>query len=253
MNSFKQALAANHTLLGLWCSLASPIATEIVGDTGFDWVLLDTEHAPNDPAHILALLQAMRGAPAEPIVRPAANDPVLIKRLMDVGARTLLIPMVDDAQQARAAVAATRYPPAGIRGVASAPRASRYGRTAGYHAGAADEACVLVQLETRRALTQLEAIAAVEGIDGIFIGPSDLAADLGHLANAGHPDVQAAITDAFERARAAGKPAGILTPVEADAKRYLAMGFTFVAVGSDQGLLASSSTALLNRMRPPSI
>jgi 4-hydroxy-2-oxoheptanedioate aldolase len=182
-------------------------------------------------------------------VRVAWNDAVLLKRLLDIGARSLLIPFVETAEEARRAVAATRYPPAGVRGVSVAHRANRFGRVGGYAQRAHEAICVLVQLETAAALTNLEAIAAVEGVDGLFIGPSDLAAALGHLGDAAHPAVQEAIADACARIRAAGKPAGILAPVEADARRYFEIGFTFVAIGSDLGILAAGSTALAARMR----
>lgn len=249
VNGFKIALRGNRRQIGLWTSLCSNIVAELVGDTGFDWVVLDTEHAPNEPADILAQLQAMQGGTAEAVVRPPANDAVMIKRVLDVGARTLLIPFVQDAAEAAAAVVATRYPPAGIRGVSTAPRANRYGRVAGYHGTASDDICVVVQLETRNALTQLEAIAAVEGVDALFIGPSDLAADLGHLADSAHPEVQEAIADGCRRSLAAGRPIGILAPVEADARRYFEMGFGFVAIGSDVGVLASGCAGLLSRMQ----
>ena len=178
---------------------------------------------------------------AEPVVRCAWNDPVMVKRILDIGARSLLVPFVQNAQEARAAVSATRYPPLGNRGVSVAPRANRYGRVPDYHRKANQDICVLVQVETRAAVSQIEAIAAIEGVDGIFIGPSDLAADLGHLADNGHPEVQTLIADACARIRAAGKAAGILSGAAEDAARYFDMGFTFVAVGSDLGILAQGS------------
>jgi 4-hydroxy-2-oxoheptanedioate aldolase len=181
---------------------------------------------------------------AEPVVRCAWNDAVLIKRLLDIGARSLLVPFVQNEDEARKAVAATRYPPLGIRGVAVAPRANRYGRVQGYHRRAHEDVCLLVQAETRSAVNQIEAIAAVEGVDGIFIGPSDLAADLGHLGDPGHPEVQAAIADACRRIRAAGKAAGMLTGDPDQASRYLAMGFSFVAVGSDAAVLNKGASKL---------
>jgi 4-hydroxy-2-oxoheptanedioate aldolase len=248
-NPFKAALAAGTRQVGLWSSLCSNLVAEVLAYAGYDWIVVDTEHAPSDPLDVLSQLQALAAGTAEPVVRVAWNDTVLLKRLLDIGARSLLVPFVQDAAEARAAVAATRYPPAGVRGVSVAQRANRFGRVPDYLHTAADDICVLVQLETRAALGQLEAIGAVEGIDGLFIGPSDLAASLGHLGNAAHPDVQAAIADACTRARAIGKPTGILAPVEADARRYFAMGFTFVAIGSDVGLLANGSSALNARMR----
>ncbi len=248
-NKLKAALRGQHRQIGLWSSLCSNVVAEVLAYAGYDWIVVDTEHAPSEPLHVLSQLQALATGTAEPVVRVAWNDPVLMKRLLDIGARSLLVPFVQSADEARAAVAATRYPPHGIRGVSVSHRANRFGRVPDYLHTAQEEICVLVQLETRVALGNLEAIAAAEGIDGLFIGPSDLAADLGHLGNAAHPDVQAAIADACKRIRAAGKPAGILAPVEADARRYFEMGFTFVAIGSDVGLLAAGSTNLVARMR----
>lgn len=243
-NAFKVALNAGQPQIGLWSSLCSNIASEIIAGSGFDWIVLDTEHAPNEVPGLLSQLQAMATSPTEPVVRVAWNDAVVIKRVLDIGARALLIPFVQNATEARAAVAATRYPPRGIRGVSVAPRANRYGRLAGYHHVAHESVCVIVQIETRVACAEIEAIAEVEGVDGIFIGPSDLAADMGHLANPRHSEVQAAISDACLRIRAAGKAAGMLTGDPDEACRYLAAGFTFVAMGSDAGVLASATARL---------
>ncbi len=243
-NTFKTALNEGRRQIGLWSSLCSNIATEIIAGSGFDWIVLDSEHAPNEVPGLLTQLQAMATSATEPVIRVPWNDAVTIKRVLDIGARSLLIPFVQNADEARAAVAATRYPPRGIRGVSVGPRANRYGRVAGYHHVAHESICVIVQIETRSACTQIEAIAAVEGIDGIFIGPSDLAADLGHLANPRHPEVQAAIADACARIRAAGKASGMLTGDPEEACRYLAAGFTFVAMGSDAGVLASATAKL---------
>lgn len=248
-NSFKAALREGRPQIGLWSSLCSNVVAEIIAHAGYDWILIDTEHAPNELPDVLAQMHAMTGGTAEPIVRPAWNDAVLIKRFMDIGVRTLLLPFVQSAEEARRAVAAANYPPYGVRGVATASRAVRYGRAVGYHRAAGADVCVLVQVETRAALAELEAIAAVEGVDGLFIGPSDLAADFGHLGESSHPEVQAAIADGCARIRAAGKAPGILAPVEADARRYLEMGFLFVAVGSDLGLLARESEALARRFK----
>jgi 4-hydroxy-2-oxoheptanedioate aldolase len=248
-NAFKRALAEGRPQIGLWSSLCSNLGAEMIAGCGFDWILLDTEHSPNEVPDLITQLQAMAPWPTMPIVRPAWNDPVLIKRILDAGAVSLLIPFVQNADEAKKAVVATRYPPAGIRGVATTARASRFGRIKDYLRKANDEMCVLVQVETKASLDQLEAIAAVDGVDGVFIGPSDLAAALGHLGNPGHPDVQAAILDAGNRLKAKGKAAGILTSVEAEAKRYLAEGFTFVAVGSDTGLLARGGEALARRFK----
>lgn len=249
INAFKHGLAAGKLQIGLWSSLCSNIAAEIISDSGFDWILLDTEHSPNEVPQLLQQLQAVQRGTATPIVRPAWNDAVLAKRCLDIGAQTLLFPYVQNAEEARRAVASTRYPPQGIRGVAAAARASRYGRVPGYLSKANDEICVLVQVETREALEQLEAIAQVEGVDGVFIGPSDLAASLGHIGNPAHPEVQAAIKDAVTRLKAVGKPAGILTGNEDEARRYIEWGCLFVAVGADIGLLAKNADALAKKFK----
>jgi 4-hydroxy-2-oxoheptanedioate aldolase len=248
-NAFKHNLAAGKLQIGLWSSLCSNIATEIIGDSGYDWILLDTEHSPNEIPDLLSQLQGMQAGGTTPIIRPAWNDAVLAKRALDIGAQSLLFPYVQNAEEARAAVAATRYPPHGIRGVSVAARASRYGRTPGYLGKANDEICVLVQVETRSALGELEAIAEIDGVDGVFIGPSDLAASLGHLGNPQHPDVQKAIKDAVDRLTAVGKPAGMLTGNEEEAKRYIDWGYKFVAVGADVGLLAKHADALCKRFK----
>ena len=237
-NAFKAALANGLPQVGIWSSLCSNIAAEILACSGFDWILIDTEHAPNEVPGVLSQLQAMAAGTAEPVVRCAWNDTVMMKRILDIGARSILVPFVQNAQEAQAAVSATRYPPFGNRGVSVAQRANRYGRVADYHRKAHENICVLVQVETRAAVSQIEAIAAVEGVDGIFIGPSDLAADLGHLADTRHPEVQALIAEACARIRAAGKAAGMLSGDPDDGAGYFDMGFTFVAVGSDLGILA---------------
>jgi 2,4-dihydroxyhept-2-ene-1,7-dioic acid aldolase len=248
-NEFKHALRQGRLQIGLWSSLCSNIAAEIISDSGFDWILLDTEHSPNEIPDLLSQLQAIQRGSATPIIRPAWNDAVLAKRILDIGAQTLLFPYVQNAEEARRAVAATRYPPQGIRGVSVAARASRYGRTPGYLTKANDEICVLVQVETRPALGQIEAIAKIEGVDGVFIGPSDLAASLGHLGNPQHTDVQKAMQDAVNRLKALGKPAGILTGNEEEARRYIGWGYLFVAVGADVGLLARNSDALAKKFK----
>jgi len=249
-NAFKHDLAAGKLQIGLWSSLCSNIAAEIISDSGFDWILLDTEHSPNEIPDLVGQLQAMQASKTTPIIRPAWNDAVLAKRALDIGAQTLLFPYVQNAEEASAAVASTRYPPHGIRGVSVAARASRYGRTPGYLSKANDEICVLVQVETGSALSELEAIAEIDGVDGVFIGPSDLAASLGHVGNPQHPDAQAAIKDAVTRLTAVGKPAGILTGNEEEARRYIDWGYLFVAVGADVGLLAKNADALCKRFKP---
>ncbi|RDV02216.1 aldolase/citrate lyase family protein [Undibacter mobilis] len=249
-NAFKAGLRAKKLQIGLWQSLCSNIAAEICSDSGFDWLLLDTEHSPNEIPDLLSQLQAIEKGTATGIIRPAWNDAVLIKRCLDIGAQTLLIPYVQSVEEAKAAVAATRYPPHGIRGVSVAARASRYGRVPGYLTKANEEICVLVQVETRQSLDAIEGIAAVEGVDGVFIGPSDLAASLGHLGNPQHADVQAAMKEAVERLTKVGKPAGILTGNEEEARRYIDWGYLFVAVGSDVGLLAKSADTLARKFKP---
>lgn len=243
-NTFKTGIAAGRLQIGLWSSLCSNIVAEIIADSGFDWILLDTEHSPNELPGLLSQLQACARGTAAPIVRPAWNDPVLIKRVLDIGAQTLLIPFVQSVEEAAKAVAACRYPPAGIRGITASGRASRYGRVPDYLTRADAEICVLVQIETRAALQHLEAIAVVDGVDGVFIGPSDLSASMGHIGKPLHPEVQEAVESAGRRLRSIGKAGGILTSAEADARRYIEWGYRFVAVGSDLGLLAKSADAL---------
>jgi 4-hydroxy-2-oxoheptanedioate aldolase len=248
VNKFKRALKDGRPQIGMWSSLSSHIVAEILAHAGFDWVLLDTEHSPNELPMVQSQLHAMTGGTATPVVRPAWNDMVLVKRYLDIGAQTLLLPYVQTVEEASSAVRYTRYPPQGVRGVAGSTRAAGYGRIKDYMNRAHEELCVLVQAETRLALKNLEGIAAVEGVDGIFIGPNDLAADLGHLGNWQHPDVWKAMEDAAKRIRKAGKAPGILVG-EADGKRCLEMGFLFVAVGADTGMLVRGSDALAGKFR----
>lgn len=248
-NAFKVALLARRRQIGLWSSLCSNVVAEVLAYAGYDWIVVDTEHAPSEPLDVLAQLQALATGTAEPVVRVAWNDPVLIKRLLDIGARSLLVPFVQSAEEARAAVASTRYPPHGVRGVSVAHRANRFGRVPNYLQNAAREICVIAQIETGAALEEIAAIAATEGIDGLFIGPSDLAASLGHLGNPMDPEVQTAIANACTRAARLGKPIGILAHSETAARTYFEMGYTFVAVGSDVGILANGSSSLATRMR----
>lgn len=255
-NRFKRAIAAGQPQIGLWSTLASPYVTEMLAGSGFDWMLLDTEHTPSDVPLMLQQLQALDAEPARhtaAVVRPAWNDPVLIKRYLDIGAQTLLLPFVQNADEARAAVAATRYAPQGARGMGGSVRASRFGRDTAYAHGAAQELCVLVQVETAEALTHIEAIAAVPGVDGIFIGPADLAASMGHAGQSGHPEVRAAIAEAITRIRAAGRAPGILVTDEAWARECLDQGALFVAVGIDMLLLRQAADALAARLRPGAV
>ena len=248
-NAFKQALATQQRQLGLWCGLTSPIAAEILAGAGYDWIVVDGEHAPNDIPLLVSQLQAMRGGTAEPVFRVPWNDTVIIKRALDAGARSLLIPFIQNPEEARCAVAATRYPPLGIRGVSVTPRANDYGRVQNYHRNAHLDTCVLLQLETRAALEHIEEIAAIDGVDGLFLGPSDLAADFGHLGNPKHPDVQAAIADAARRIRAAGKSAGTLSGNLDDVERLFELGYNFTAAGSDVGILARNAEQIAARFR----
>jgi 2-keto-3-deoxy-L-rhamnonate aldolase RhmA len=248
-NRFKHAIAEGKRQIGFWLSLGSPALAELVAGAGYDWVLVDTEHSPNEVPDVIDQLRALEGGTASPVVRPAWNDPVLIKRLLDAGAQTLLVPFVRNAEEATRAVRSTRYPPDGIRGVATVTRASRYGRVGDYARKAQDELCLIVQLETGPSLAEIEAIAAVPGVDALFIGPSDLAADMGHLGEPGHPDVQAAIANAVARCARTGKPLGTFAPIEADARRYLDLGVTFAAVASDAVVLRQGADARLKTFR----
>lgn len=248
-NNFKHAIKAGKLQIGLWSSLCSNIVSEVIADSGFDWILLDTEHAPNELPNVVSQLQSMMHGTATPIVRPAWNDTVLLKRYLDAGAPAVLLPFVQNAEEAKAAVAATRYPPRGIRGITTSGRASRFGRVKDYLKNADSEICVLVQAETKEALGNLEAIAAVDGVDGIFIGPADLSASFGHIGNPQHPEVQQAIQDTAVRLKKAGKPAGILTSNEDEARRYIEWGYTFVAVGSDLGILTRGADTLAAKFK----
>lgn len=249
-NTFKQALREGKPQIGLWVGLANAYTTELCAGAGFDWLLIDGEHAPNDLRSILAQLQAVAAYSAHPIVRPPVGDVALIKQLLEVGAQTLLIPMVESAGQAELLVKAMRYPPAGIRGVGSAlARSSRFNRVPDYLNQANEQMCLLVQVENKAGLDQLEAIAAVPGVDGVFIGPADLSASLGYLGQPNHPTAAAAIDDALKRIIATGKAAGILTADEATARRYLTMGARFVAVGVDATLFARTVDALAAKFK----
>lgn len=248
-NRFKRALREGRQQIGLWCSLPGSYAAEAVAGSGYDWLLFDTEHSPGDPLTVLGQLQAVTPYDVSAVVRPASNDTVLIKRFLDLGAQTLLIPYVQNAEEARVAVAAMRYAPEGVRGVSGLTRATRFGRVAGYARKAAEELCLLVQVETGEALDRLEEIASVEGVDGVFIGPADLAASLGHVGEPGHPEVVAAVEDAIGRIRKIGKPAGILTPDTAFAQRCIEIGTLFTAVAIDVGILARGTEAIARQFK----
>lgn len=245
LNSFKRALQEHRPQIGLWVGLGNAYATEVVATAGFDWLLIDGEHAPNDVRSVLSQLQAAAAYTAHPIVRPVVADTALIKQYLDVGAQTLLLPMIDTAEQAAAVVAATRYPPRGVRGVGSAvARSSRWNQISGYLHHADEEICVLVQAETTTALENLEAIANVDGVDGVFFGPADLSASMGFLGQPGASAVQQALLDGIATVRRCGKAAGILSSDKALAQSYLGSGALFVAVGVDTTLLAHSAREL---------
>lgn len=250
-NPFKLALASPGAQIGLWLGLADPYAAELCATAGFDWLLIDGEHGPNDLRSMLGALQAVAPYPSHPVVRIPHGDTALIKQVLEIGATTLLVPMVENAEQARALVAAMRYPPHGVRGVGSGlARSSRWGAHPRYLHEADAGMCLLVQVETAAAMAQLEAIAAVDGVDGVFIGPADLSASMGHLGNPGHPEVQAAIDQGVARILAAGKAPGILAVDEALARRYIAAGARFVAVGVEATMLARAARDLAARFKP---
>jgi len=244
-NRFKQRLLAGQVQYGLWQGLADPTAAELCANTGFDWLLLDGEHAPNDLRRLLAQLQAIAPYPSAPIVRPPVGDSVLIKQLLDIGAQTLLVPMVESQEQAQQLVRAMRYPPEGIRGVgASIARASRWNSVADYLHQTDAQMCLIVQMESRQGLENLEAICRVEGVDAVFIGPVDLSASLGHRGNPAHPEVQQVIEQAIAVIRSAGKPIGILCGDPAQVRRYRDLGVSFFGVGADTFLLLDGAKAL---------
>lgn len=250
-NDFKRRLLAGEVQNGLWLTLCSPISSEALSLIGFDWLLFDTEHSPVDLGGLQPLLQAAATGTAQAVVRPAWNDKVMIKRALDMGAQTLLVPFVETPEEAEAAVAATRYPPNGIRGVAGGTRASRFGLTSDYFQIADAEIAVLVQIETAGALSRLEEIAAVPGVDGVFIGPSDLSASMGFLGRTSAPEVQAALEEAAYRIAATGKAPGILATNAIDAVRYCDWGYRFIAGAVDLGLLLKGAQGVLAQMVGP--
>ena len=244
-NPFKAGLLQGEAQIGLWLSSTSSYMAEIAATSGYDWLLIDGEHAPNTIQDLYHQLQAIAPYASQPVIRPVEGNRSLIKQVLDIGARTLLIPMVDTAEQAREIVSATRYPPLGTRGVgAGVARAARWGRVENYMAQANDELCLLIQVESKTALDNLDAILEVEGVDGVFIGPADLSASMGHRGNPGHPEMVALFEQATRRIVATGKAAGTLAVDEAMARRYLDWGATFVAVGLDTVTLARETTRL---------
>lgn len=245
-NTFKQALAEGRRQIGLWVTFAHQPIAEVLADSGFDWLLFDMEHTPNDLQGIGQMLLAVRGRPVAPIVRIPVHDMAWTKQVLDAGAPNIMIPNVRSAAEAREAVSWTRFAPEGQRGVAGSTRAGNYTRYKDYMARANDEVGLIVQIESREALDDLEAICRVDGVDAVFIGPSDLAASLGHRGQSGHPEVQAAIAQAIRTARAAGKPIGILV-ADGKAEPYLEQGATMVGVGTDLHLLIAAADAVAKR------
>ncbi len=244
-NPFARALKSRDKQIGLWISLASNIAAEVTAHAGFDWALIDMEHAPNDYRSVLGQLQVFAGSDTTALVRVEWNDTVAVKKLLDIGAQGLLFPMIQNVEEAERAVAATRYPPKGVRGVSGTTRATRYGRVKDYLGRVEDETAVLLQVETQAALDAAEDIAAVDGVDGIFFGPADIGADMGLLGNPMHPDIWARIRPVAKALMARGMPVGTLVTDPGFAAELMDEGFTFVACGLDTGLLARASDKLL--------
>ena len=249
-NKFKQALNQNQVQYGCWLTFADAYAAEIAATADFDWLLIDAEHAPNDIRSILSQLQALAPYPAQPVIRPVEGDPALIKQLLDLGAQSLLIPMIETAQQAQLMVKSIHYPPNGIRGVGAAiARASKWNKISSYHDQIEDQICLLLQIESKAGLDNLDEILTVEGIDGIFIGPADLAASLGHIGESGHPEVQDEISKAIKKITSKGKAAGILTTEPALAESYKQQGATFIAVGVDVLIFSTAMTELAKQYK----
>lgn len=250
LNTFKRALAAGETQIGLFLGMANAYAAEVVGTAGFDWLLIDGEHGPNDLRSIIEQLQVLGQYPVRPVVRTVDHDVARIKQLLDGGVQTLMVPMVETAEEAESLVRAMRYPPHGIRGVGTAlARAARWNGVDGYFAKADQEMCLIVQIESVAGLAGLADILKVDGVDAVFIGPSDLAASMGHLGNPGHPDVKAAVEGAIRQIAAAGKAAGVFSADPAIAAGYREMGASFLLVGVDALLLRNASVALADKFK----
>jgi 2-dehydro-3-deoxyglucarate aldolase/4-hydroxy-2-oxoheptanedioate aldolase len=248
VNLFKKAMREKGAL-GVWSMSGSPLVAEALGCAGYDFVVLDMEHAPNDVPRMLPLLQSVAGTPAASLVRLPWNDTVIVKQVLDIGANSIMFPYVQNAEEARRAVAATRYPPDGVRGVAGMSRATRFGGVSGYFAKAADELCVVLQLETVEAVANLAEIAAVAGVDSIFIGPSDLSASMGLVGQVDHPSVQEVLAKAAKACAAAGKPVGILASSAARASDYFGYGYDWVASGSDLALMMGAAREAVKTIR----
>jgi 4-hydroxy-2-oxoheptanedioate aldolase len=250
-NAFRHAIAEGRMQFGAWLMSAAPSTAEALGCAGFDFLVVDMEHVPIDTPQLVDLLRAIAGTPASPVTRLPWNDTVMVKRALDAGAQTLMFPFVQDALEAARAVAATRYPPAGVRGAAAVHRASRYGNVTDYLARAAAEICVVVQVETVDAVDRMADIATVPGVDSVFVGPGDLAASMGHLGNIGHADVQAKLAQAAAEARRLGKPCGIIGGNPEMAGRFVDYGYSWVAVGSDMSMMVGRGQEWLAKLRGP--
>jgi len=248
-NIFKKKIKNFDKQIGVWSCLASNTVAEILSIAGFDWIVIDMEHSPNDIQEVLTQLQIIQGYESEPMVRVPWNEPIMVKRVLDMGAQTILFPFVENKKEAEEAVSATRYPPKGIRGVMSSARMNKYGNVADYYNIAEKEICVIVQCETKNAIENISKIAAVDGIDGIFVGPSDLSASLGKIGQFEDPDVQFLINKAKKSCAKYNKPIGILTGKKDFAKKYISDGFTFVAINSDTNLIARSAENLLKEFK----
>jgi 4-hydroxy-2-oxoheptanedioate aldolase len=245
LNRFKRGLASGDTQYGFWLGLPDNSVAEIAAGAGFDWLLIDHEHGPFELSDILSHLQAMGPYDVAPIVRPVDDNPALLKKLLDMGAQSFLVPMVENAAQAEAIVQALRYPPAGKRGLGtSMARAARWNQVTGYLDKANAEICLIVQVETAEAMAHLDAVLQVDGVDGVFIGPSDLSASMGHVGNAGHPEVVAAINDGLSRIKAAGKYAGLLCLDPELVANYRERGADFIGVGVDTLVLGEGARHL---------
>jgi 4-hydroxy-2-oxoheptanedioate aldolase len=248
-NNFKRRLKGKDPLVGLWMQLCSNVAAEALAYSGYDWLLIDSEHAPNEVQDVLGQMQGIAAGGSSPIVRIPWNDAVLFKRLLDIGVQTFLVPQVNSVEEAKKAVRAVRYPPNGVRGMAGCSRANRFAHVPDYYRIADGETCVIVQIETRAAAAQVREIAGVDGIDAVFVGPADLAADMGHIGDPGHPEIQAAIARVLADAQAVGKPAGIFAFGPDDARKRFAAGFRFASVGADLSTMIKACEALLTVAR----
>lgn len=249
-NPFRARLALPGTPLGTWLMSGTASTAEAMGHVGFDWLLVDLEHVPLDERETLGVLQAIAGTNACPVTRLAANDALLFKRALDMGAQTVMVPFVDDAESARRAVSSAKYPPLGTRGFAAVHRASGYGTASNYGQRANDSVFTIIQLETLQAVDALEEIAAVPGVDALFLGPGDLSASMGHIGNIAHPEVQAVVADVAKRCLAIGKPCGIVGPTPEMVSQFISLGYAFVAIASDMGMMMRQANAFINELSP---